>query len=165
MKFYYIICFLLYFFISCKDCKTISVPYIVQEPYEVKEKRSIMLSFDNEKVFYKRIPGATLFGDNPKLIAECRVENTSDYNGEFQLYVIFESQGNKIKLLKSKYIRAHSIENINGEIEINPYTFKANLKVSEWGIIQPTVIVEETVTKYKDVVKYRICNSCDEGCE
>ena len=42
--------------------------------------------------------------------------------------------------------------------------FKTDIEVEDWGILAPTVSVEKVVTKYKDVVKYKQCNTCDGNC-
>ncbi len=152
---------------SCKKCVDVDVPYIVEEPYTDTEKIDIKLDYNikDNTVYYHRIGGAILLGENPKMEVYTTVTNTSNYGGTFKFYVYLSSQGNRLDFQTEEYISAGSTEKISIVKELNPYSFTANIKVEKWGVIAPTVSVDKEVTKYKKVTRYRKCNTCVEDCE
>jgi len=158
---------LLLFLYSCKqDCIDVDVPYTEQESYTDTEQETIKLEYniENGGLYHKRIQGAVLFSENPKLEIYCTVRNISKEGGEFELYATLSSQGDKIDFNKAAYIGAGETYMFDITKEINPYSFSANIEVDTWGINAPYVKVEKEVTKYRDVTKYRKCNTCVENC-
>ena len=151
---------------SCQNCDLVDVPYTEEEPYTVIEKTDVTLNYniENNKMYYLRHEGAILFGDNPTMDAYTTVTNTSEYGGTFEFYAYLTSQGDKIEFRTEKYISSGSTETISITKELNPYSFKANVEVANWGVNAPTISVDKEVTKYRTVTKYRKCNPCEEDC-
>lgn len=178
MKNILILLFITSFFAACKNCETKMIPfqseesYTEKEPYTSTETIDEKLNFEieNNKIFYKRVDGLILGGDNPKIELSCKVTNTSDHTGEFTLYATVTSQGDKVEFNEKAYIPSGTTYEFISRKEINPFSFKANLEVADWGIIPPTISVEKEVTKYNEVTKYRTvtkyreCNTCKENC-
>ncbi len=157
--------FIFLIFVSCKkDCIEVEVPYTVEEEYTDIEMQDIHLKYESGKLYHSRIGGAILFGENPQYEIECSVTNTSEYGGKFKLYATLSSQGDILKFSEEAYIGAGVTHDYEATKEINPYTFEANVEVIDWGIVAPVVSVEKEVIKYKDVKKYRKCNTCVEDC-
>jgi hypothetical protein len=156
-KFHLIIkgCFLILFFLlitflqSCGN----STPKTREEPYTVIEKQNVTLTYlikDNE-IYYQRIIGAVLLGENPKMKVYATVTNTSDYAGVFKFYAKLSSQGNTIDFETEEYIGAGATKVLVQEKEINPYSFETNVQVDKWGVIAPLKSVDVQVTKYRTV--------------
>jgi hypothetical protein len=124
-----------------------------EEAYTVIEQQSITLTYlvDGHSIYYKRTPGASLLGINPKIRVYCTVTNTSEHGGIFKLYGTLTSQGNSLDFSDEGYIGAGSTIELSEEKEINPYSFETNVQVGNWGIIPPTVSVDVPVTKYRSV--------------
>jgi hypothetical protein len=114
---------------------------------------------------YNREEGAVLLRDNPKLTMSCEVTNKSEEGGYFEFYANFASQGDMVSISQKEYISGGTTITINAEKEINPFSFKANLEVTDWGIKAPTVTTEKQVTKYRTITKYRPYNTCSESCD
>jgi hypothetical protein len=152
---------------SCEECLEVDVPYTEQEPYLVTEKTNVTLSYkiSDGKMWHRRIEGTILFGDNPVLEIWTTVINTDEYGGTFTFSGKLSSQGNTVDFSDSHYISAGNTYKFVVQKEINPYSFKANVEVDNWSVRAPTVTVENQVTKYRDVTKYRKCNTCVEDCE
>lgn len=157
----------LYFFSSCKNCETKTVSYIEQEPYQDTETQYEKLDYHvaDDKLHYNRVEGAILIGDNPKLQIKCSVINDGQEGGDFVLYAVLTCQGDKVEIREKKYIPAQSAGEFDVQKDVNPFSFKTDIEVEDWGIIAPTVAVEKVVTKYKDVVKYKPCNTCEGNCQ
>jgi len=138
---------------SCQNCDLVDVPYTEQEAYIEMETQDIKLTYsiEDDNVYYSRIDGTILFGDNPQLKVHCIVTNTSENGGEFEFYATLSSQGDKVDFSQKRYIGAGDTYDFEITKEINSYTFQANVEVDDWGIIAPTVSVEKEVTKYRDV--------------
>jgi hypothetical protein len=151
---------------SCKNCETKTVSYVEQEPYQTTEKEFEKLKYhvSDGKIHYGRIDGAILVGDNPSVQVKCSVINDGNEGGEFVLYAVLSCQGDKIEIRESKFIPAQSIGEFEVKKEVNPFSFKTEIQVDDWGIIAPTVETEKIVTKYKDIVKYKQCNTCNGDC-
>jgi hypothetical protein len=127
------ICILLFSFIiltqSCNfgpQTQNITLTYLVKD----------------NNLYYNRITGAILLGENPKLRVYTTVTNTSDYGGVFKFYAKLSSQGNSIEFQNEKYIGSGSTVTFSEEKEINPYSFETNVKVDSWGIIAPIKTVQ-----------------------
>ncbi|MBK6624964.1 MAG: hypothetical protein IPG30_08455 [Chitinophagaceae bacterium] len=90
--------------------------------------------------------------------------NDGQEGGDFVLYAVLNLQGDKVEIRETKYIPAQGIGEFNVRKDVNPFSFKTDIEVEDWGILAPTVSVEKVVTKYKDVVKYKQCNTCDGNC-
>ena len=165
--------FLIYLFVSgvllfpsCRDCDPITKPVTERVPYTDIEEKNVKLEYEieDESIYYRRIEGAILFGENPQYVVYATIRNTSKHGGKFKLYATLESQGDAISFEEEKYISGNSTVKIESRQEINPFTFKANVKVKKWGIISPVVTVKEEVTKYRTVTNYTVCHPCDEYC-
>jgi hypothetical protein len=91
----------------------------------------------DNKLFYDRIPGSTLFNENPKLKVSTTVTNTSDYGGVFKFYAKLTSQGNVIEFSEEQFIESGKTVTFSQTKEINHYSFQANVEVENWGIIAP----------------------------
>ena len=130
------------FFPSCKNCETKTISYIEQEPYQTTESEFEKLDFhvSDNKLHY------------------------GQEGGDFVLYAVLTCQGDKVEIRETKYIPAQGIGEFNVRKDVNPFSFKTDIEVEDWGILAPTVSVEKVVTKYKDVVKYKQCNTCDGNC-
>ena len=154
------------FFPSCKNCETKTISYIEQEPYQTTESEFEKLDFhvSDNKLHYNRVEGVILVGDNPKLEIKYSVKKDGQEGGDFVLYAVLTCQGDKVEIRETKYIPAQGIGEFNVRKDVNPFSFKTDIEVEDWGILAPTVSVEKVVTKYKDVVKYKQCNTCDGNC-
>lgn len=178
MKNILILVFITSFFAACKNCETKMIPYQSEESYTEMEPYSstetveekLTFQIEGNNIFYRRIAGLIIGGDNPKIEIKSKVTNTSDHTGEFTLYATVTSQGDKIDFNEKAFIPPGTTFEFISIKEINPLSFKANLEVSDWGIIPPTISVEKEVTKYNEVTKYRTvtkyreCNTCKENC-
>lgn len=152
-------------FYSCgKKCENVNMPYTVQEAYTENVSRQIKLQHQQSNLNYRRIPGALLLGELPRLEVKCTLSNSSKYGGNFTLYATLQSQGQELTLRESFYIPAHGTRECVISEEINDFSFQAGLGVNDWGIEAPEITVQEEVTRYRDVVKYRLCNTCDPSC-
>jgi len=140
-----LICFLQ----SCGN----STPQTREEPYTVIEKQNITLTYlvKNNEIYYQRIMGAILVGQNPKMNVHATVTNTSDYGGVFKLYAKLSSQGNTIDFETEEYIAAGATKELAQEKEINPFSFETNVQAEERYIIAPTKSVDVQVIKYRTV--------------
>jgi hypothetical protein len=151
---------------SCQECVEVDVPYTEQEPYSTTEKTNVTLSYEisDGKMWHRRIEGTILFGDNPQLKIWTIVTNTDKYGGTFIFSGKMSSQGNTIDFSDSHYISAGNTYKFLVRKEINPYSFKADIKVDYWSVKAPTITVDKPVTKYREITKYRKCNTCVEDC-
>lgn len=139
------------FAIILQSCN--STPKTRQEQYMVVEKKEITLTYliSDNTMHYHRTSGAILWGENPKMEVNCVVTNTSDYSGVFKFYAELTSQGDVLNFQDEQYIGAGSTVELSEEKEINPYSFEANVKVVDWGIIAPKKIIDVTVYKWRTV--------------
>lgn len=101
--------------------------------------QDIQLSYlvKENKMSYQRIPGAKLLGQKPRLKASVVVTNTSDYGGVFKFYATMTSQGNSITLQNEEYIAAGATIELSDDVEINHYSFDADVEIPNWGISAP----------------------------
>ncbi len=106
-----------------------------------------------------------MLGENPEFYVYATLTNTSDHGGTFQLYATVTSQGNKLEFLIDAYVPAGATREMRQTKEINPFSFEADVTLDSWGIRAPTITVEEEVTKTREVLKYRRCNTCVEDCK
>ena len=134
---------------SCNN----STPKTMQEPYTVFEQQNITLSYliKDDKLYYERITGMSLLGQKPGMKVYTTVTNTSDYGGVFRLYAKLSSQGNVLEFNAEQYIGPGATVILEKEMEINPYSFEANVEVDKWGITAPTKSINVPVTKYRTV--------------
>lgn len=166
-KFYKFLLFSVFMnlFISCKDCTPIEVKYVEKEPYIGYEEEPNTLTYKIKgQMYYKRISGTLLFGNHPKLEAYCEVTNTSDYGGNFHFYANLTSSDNEVLLTSDKYIEAGRTVTMRAIEEIPHKSFQ-DVNVSEWGVDAPTIQIKKEVTLYRDVVKEKKCNPCEEDCK
>lgn len=91
----------------------------------------------DNKLFYDRVSGSTLLGENPKLKVFTTVTNTSDYGGVFKFYAKLSSQGNIVEFSEEQFIASGQTVTFSQTKEINHYSFQANVEVDSWGIIAP----------------------------
>ena len=147
------------------------VPYYVEEEYTDIEEVEKTLSYviQDNSIYHNRIGGLEgLFGIGeqlPQYFVYATVTNTSLHGGVFQLYATVTSQGSVVNFLTDMYIPAGQTRELRQTKDINHHSFKAEVDITTWGIRPPTVTVEEEVTKTRQIVKYRLCNTCKEDCE
>ncbi len=153
-------------FYGCKNCEQKVVAYTEEEPYKDFEYEQITLEYsvENNKLYYERKEGAIILGENPKFNVNCKVINKGEQGGEFELYATITSQGDKIEINEKKFIPAQSVGEFVIQKEINPFSFKADVNIEDWGIKPPTLDVKKEVTKYKTITKYKPCNTCEGNC-
>jgi hypothetical protein len=153
---------------SCEECVEVDVPYIEEEAYTVTESTNVTLSYEisNRKIYYSRIEGTNTWLINVKPVMKIwtTVTNTDKYGGAFTFSGTISSLGNSFDFSESRYISAGNTYQFVIEKEINHYSFETDVKVDEWSVEAPTVTVDKPVTKYRDVTKYRKCNTCVEDC-
>ncbi|NOT37873.1 MAG: hypothetical protein HOP11_10890 [Saprospiraceae bacterium] len=161
-----LICFVaLISFTQCSNkCEDINVPYTVRESYKELVHKSITLDHQMSRLSYQRIPGAILIDELPQLKANCTISNSSKYSGNFTLAARFESQGQSVILEETFFIPAYTTKQCEIVKEINHYSFQSDIEVSSWDVTAPTITVQVEETRYRDVTKYRLCNTCDPAC-
>lgn len=159
-RFYFVF---LIFFISCRDCRDIQVPYYEEEPYEAIDEVDKILEYNVEESTWNRIDGMTLLGVKPILKAKTIVVNKSDYGGEFKVVKTFKSELRGVFTLEdTKYLSSGETIEFNFEQELNDYESVYSIG---YDVTPPTIKVKERVTKMRTITKYRTCNSCDENCK
>lgn len=147
-----------------KKCEDINMPYTVQEAYTEMVNKNVTLDHQESRITYDRIPGATLINELPQFKVQCTISNSSKYGGNFYLYAKVESQGQEITLNEFFYIPAYTTKECDITKAINHYSFLAGISITEWKVTAPTIMVQVEETRYRDVTKYRMCNTCDQKC-
>ncbi|NOT37852.1 MAG: hypothetical protein HOP11_10785 [Saprospiraceae bacterium] len=148
-----------------KKCEDVNIPYTVRESYTEMVSKSLELDYQKSSLYYERIPGAILFDELPQLKTKCTISNSSKYGGNFILSARIESQGQNITFNESFYIPAYSTKDCEMVKNINHYSFQSDIELSSWKVTAPTITVQVEETRYRDVTKYRLCNTCDPACQ
>jgi len=148
-----------------KKCEDINMPYIVQESYTEMVSKQITLDHQKSRIDVERISGFILLGELPQLKAKCTISNSSKYGGNFNLSAKIESQGQELSLSENFYIPANSTKECEITKEINSFSFQTGISISEWDVEAPTITVQVEETRYRNVTKYRMCNTCDLQCQ
>ena len=154
LQFFLCACALLFFF-SCDGAGKKACTKM--ESYEVTETQTITLTYlvENNKMYYNRVAGSTLFGDLPKLEAYCMVTNTGEKGGVFEFVADMESQGQVLHFKASKYISVGETAKIAEVKTINHYSFaEETIEVTSWNINAPTVEIDKVVVKTREVPCY-----------
>lgn len=155
-----------FIFYSCKNYDPITVQYTESEPYTDYEEMEVKLTYNMTDSYLKwrRTPGAVFTGRTPALTVSCNIENTSDYDGEFNLFAkVNSSAGEETVVSGSIYIKAHSFGTLSANTSIGHYTFE-DANISDYTITPQTKTIRNEITRYRDVVKTRPCNPCEEDC-
>ena len=165
MKYYYGFFFFILLLNSCKeDCKNIQVPYSVNVPFTESTLKLIKLSLKTSTLTFDRKRGVEYL-NKPRLTAEIMVTNTSNYDGSFLLSVTWECLGQEITGINSAFIQAGSSKRISISQEIDDYSFpRSQLTVKEYEVVPPTVQINDVQTKFREEIRYKICNTCDQEC-
>lgn len=124
-----------------------------QEPYTEIEETNITLTYiiSDNVMHHQRIGGTILLGENPRMKEYCDVTNTSDHGGVFKFRATLSSQGESVEFKDEKFIKSGDTERLLEEKEINPFSFKTNVKVDNWGVTAPTINERKEVIKYRTV--------------
>lgn len=109
--------------------------------FDRKEEITLTYLIKNNDLLYTRVPGLSLLNQFPKLKVETTVTNTSEYGGVFKFYATISSQGNSMKFSEEQFIAAGQKVTFLQEKEIDHHSFQADLKVDDWGIIAPIVVL------------------------
>lgn len=92
----------------------------------------------DNKMYYDREDGSTLFDVYPKFTVYTTITNTSDYGGVFGFYAVVSSQGNVIEFNQEQYIASGQTVTFSQAKEIEHYSFQKNINIDSWGIVAPT---------------------------
>lgn len=164
---FFLSCSLFVLLSSCKDCTPITVQYKEQEPYIGYEDETVTLKYSTREdgLFYKRTAGALLFGTLPKIELSCEVTNTSEHGGVFHFSAVLTSGDNEALLSADKFIEAGRTATIVAVEEVPHKSFIEDEEVKRWSIEAPTIKVKKEVTLYREVIKEKKCNPCEEDCQ
>ncbi|NOT37874.1 MAG: hypothetical protein HOP11_10895 [Saprospiraceae bacterium] len=174
MKNYFILILIISMLQSCKDdCKNIQVPYAVKVPFTESILKNVSLNYKTSTLIDDRFPGIPppelssllrFVERRPILFASITVSNISKHDGNFGFSVTWECIDQEIIGLSSAFIPAGMSKQIKIHQEIDHYDCKDQFSVKKFEIIAPTVQITEVSTKYREEIRYRLCNSCDEAC-
>ncbi len=165
MKYYNGFFFFILLLNSCKeDCKNIQVPYTVNVPFTESTLKLLKLSLKTSTLTSKR-EGGWEYLNKPRLTANIMVTNTSNYDGSFMFSVTWECLGQEITGINSAFIQAGSSKKISISQEIDDHSFpEIQMTVKEYEVVPPTVQINDVQTKFREEIRYKICNTCDQEC-
>ena len=128
------------------------------------KKGGIKLSLKTSTLTSKR-EGGWEYLNKPRLTANIMVTNTSNYDGSFMLSVTWECLGQEITGINSAFIQAGSSKKISISQEIDDHSFpESQMTVKEYEVVPPTVQINEVQIKFREEIRYKICNTCDQEC-
>ena len=153
-------------FESCQNCDPVTIEYTESESYIDYEEQEVTLTYNltDQYLKWQRNPGSVLTGRTPSITVSCNIENTSDYDGEFNLFAKVGSfVGEETIVNGSTFVKAHSFGTITANTSIGHYTFE-DVEIGDYQITPQTIKVQNEITKYRDVLKTRPCNPCEDDC-
>jgi len=133
-------------------------------PFTESTLKMIKLSLKTSTLTSKR-EGGWEYLNKPRLTANIMVTNTSNYDGSFMLSVTWECLGQEITGINSAFIQAGSSKKISISQEIDDHSFpESQMTVKEYEVVPPTVQINEVQIKFREEIRYKICNTCDQEC-